>query len=77
MTRSVEDSPYREFEAWAIGQMLQSQESMAVMNEVREQFPDDWEIQELIRSIIFDEIQIIKEMKAEAERARAARKEPA
>jgi hypothetical protein len=75
--QNLKDSFFQELEAWAIGQMRQSQESIAVMNEVREQFPDDWEVQELIRSIIFDEIQIIESMKEEAKRAKAAGKESA
>jgi hypothetical protein len=66
----------KETEAWALGQIRAAQESMAVMLEVRELSAVDWEIEELCRSIVFYELQHIEWMKGEAERARAARREP-
>ncbi len=64
----------KETEAWALGQIRAAQESIALMAEIREG-TEDWEIEELTRSIIFDEVQYIGWLKGEAEGASAARKE--
>jgi hypothetical protein len=69
-------SPINEFypdtEVWALKIIRACQESIALMEEVREQNPGDWEIEELTRAIMFDEAQMIKSLRMEAESARAA-----
>lgn len=66
---------YLGLEGWALEQIRASQQSISLMAEVRELYAGDWEIEELTRAIIFDEVQFIEEMKGEAERARATGKE--
>ncbi len=62
-------------ETWALEQIRAAQESISLMAEIRELCGADWEIEELTRAIIFDEVQHIEDMKGEAERARAAGEE--
>jgi hypothetical protein len=66
---------YRETEAWALGIIRSCQESIALMAQVRERYLEDWEIEELTRSIMFDEAQAIESLRKGAENARAASKE--
>ncbi len=66
---------YQELETWPLDQIRAGQESIALMAEIRELCGEDWAIEELTRAIIFDEVEIIEEMKKEAERARTVRKE--
>ena len=66
---------YQESEAQALQDIRYLQADMGMMASIREAHPDDWEIEELTRAIIFDEAQIINSMKGEAERARAAYEE--
>ena len=66
---------YREVEEDALEWIRYLQIDCGEMARVREEFPDDWEIEELTRSIIFDNAQIIEMLRKEVEHARAARKE--
>jgi hypothetical protein len=66
---------YQELESWALEQIRAGQQSISLMAEIREGCAGDWEIEELTRAIIFDEVQIMESMKGEAERARTSRKE--
>ena len=66
---------YEEKEEQALKDIHLLQSSIAETARVREMFPDDWEIQELCRSIIFQGNQNIKSFMEEIERAREARKE--
>ncbi len=63
----------REWEAECLGQMAYHQKSIGEMNEIREQFPDEWQIEELCRAIIFDETQLIQSFQEEIENWRAQR----
>ena len=66
---------YKDQEAWAREAIRQSEESIALMAEIREHWRiDDWEIEELTRAIMFDESRFIESMRKEAECARAAQK---
>ena len=66
---------YKEQEEQALPDIRFLQNSVAETARVREMFPDDWEIEELCRTIIFQANQNIKSFMEEIERARAARKE--
>lgn len=50
------------------------QKNMGEMNRIREDFSEDWGIQELTRVIIFDEARIIEELTEEIRHARQERK---
>jgi len=66
---------YRESEEQALADIRFLQGSIAETARVREMFPDDWEIQELCRNIIFEANQNIQGFMKEVEHAREARKE--
>jgi hypothetical protein len=58
---------------WFQDQIRAGQDSIALMTEIREG-TDDWEIEELTREIIFEEMEFIQRMREGAEYA--AGKEP-
>ncbi len=64
-----------DWENRCLAEMAYLQKNIGELNEIREQFAEDWEIQELTRAIIHDESQLIEMMKGEIQDAReAARK---
>ncbi len=63
-----------EWEKECLAQISYHQRSIGEMNALREQFCDDWEIEELTRAIIFDEAQLIEMFTKEVEGVREARK---
>lgn len=65
---------YQELEEWALESIRASQGSIALMAEIRERYGEDWQIEELTRAIMFDELQIIEGMKGETEYARTSHK---
>ncbi len=67
---------FQELKPWALEQIRAGQISIALMAEVREAFPGDWQVEELVRAIIFDETQLIEYFRTEAEREESAHKEP-
>ena len=75
VTPSLLEELNRESEAQALADIRFLQGSVAETARIREMFPDDWEIQELCRSIIFDANQNIQAFMKEVERVREARKE--
>ena len=72
---SLADEYYREVEESNLDWIRHLQFDCGEMARIREEFQDDWEIEELTRSIIFDNAQTIEILKKEVEHARAARKE--
>src|SRR5512137_288416 len=69
------DEFYREVEEENLKWMRYLQVDCGEMARIREEFPDDWEIEELTRSIIFDNAQLIEILGKEVENAKTARKE--
>jgi hypothetical protein len=65
----------QETEAWTMDQIRAAQESISLTTDIRERYGGDWEVEELTRSIIFEEVKFIEKMGAEAENARATREE--
>ena len=72
---SLMEQFYQELEPWALEQIRAGQDSISLLAEIREQCAGDWEMEEMIREMIFEEVHAIEFMKGEAERARAACKE--
>jgi hypothetical protein len=69
------DEFYREVEEDNLKWMRYLQLDCGEMARIREEFPDDWEIEELTRSIIFDNVHLIEILRQEVEHAKATRKE--
>ena len=65
---------YEEIEKDNLATIRGLQKDMGEMNRIREDFSEDWEIQELTRVIIFDEARIIGELTEEIRHAREAKK---
>jgi len=65
---------YEEIEKDNLARIRGLQKDMGEMNRIREDFSEDWEIQELTRVIIFDEARIIEELTEEIKHAREAKK---
>ena len=65
---------YEEIERDYLAAIRDLQKDMGEMNRIREDFSEDWEIQELTRVIIFDEARIIEELTEEIRHAREAKK---
>ena len=72
---SIAEEFYREIEEDNRQRMRLLDLDCGEMARIREEFPDDWEIEELTRSIIFDNAQLIELLRKEIERAKAARKQ--
>jgi hypothetical protein len=66
---------YEDSEKQALETIRYLQRDMGRLATIREENPDDWEVEELTRHIIFEEIQSIEALREEVEHARAARKE--
>jgi len=75
VTPSLLTEFYEENEKQARADIRYLQADMGEMQTVRERFADDWQIEELIRGIIFEEVQTINLLKEEIENVREARKE--
>lgn len=65
---------YEEIEKDNLVTIRHLQKDMGEMNRVREDFSEDWEIQELTRVIIFEEARIIEQLMEEIRHARQAKK---
>ncbi len=65
---------YEEIEKDNLAAIRDLQRDMGEMNRIREEFSEDWEIQELTRVIIFEEARIIEELTEEIRHARQERK---
>lgn len=63
-----------DWEKECLAQIAFHQKSIGEMNALREQFTDDWKIQELCRETIFEQAQLIEMFTREVEVAREARK---
>jgi hypothetical protein len=63
----------KDTKTWALEQIQAAQASISLMAQIREQYGEDWQIEELTRVIMYDEAQFIEAMRKEAERASAAR----
>jgi hypothetical protein len=72
---SLLDDYYKEVEEDNLEWIRRLQFDCGEMARIREEFQGDWEIEELTRSIIFDNTQTIETLRKEIEHARAARKE--
>jgi hypothetical protein len=59
-----------DWEKYCLGEISYLQKNIGEMNAIREDFPDDWEIEELTRAIIHDEGQIIEMLREEVENER-------
>jgi hypothetical protein len=62
---------YENCEAEALEQISYLTRDMGAMAKLREEYPDDWEMQELTRAIMFDEGKLIESLKGEIQYARA------
>lgn len=71
---SLLDEFYKEVEEDNLKWMHYLQLDCGEMARIREEFPDDWEIEELTRSIIFDNAHLIHILGKEVEHAKAVRK---
>ena len=58
-------------------EMTYLQKNIGELNRIREDFPSDWEIEELTRALIHDEGQLIESLREEIEDAREALKKSA
>jgi hypothetical protein len=65
---------YEEIEKDNLASIRYLQKDMGEMNRIREEFSEDWEIQELTRMIIFEEAKIIEELTEEIRHARQSKK---
>ena len=65
---------YEEIEKGNLAAIRYLQKDMGEMNRIREDFSEDWEIQELTRLIIFDEARIIEKLTEEIKHARETKK---
>ena len=65
---------YEEIERDNLAAIRDLQKEMGEMNRIREDFSEDWEIQELTRVIIFEEARIIEQLTEEIRNARQAKK---
>ena len=59
-----------DWERICLGEMGYLQRNIGELNKLREENPDDWEIEELMRAIIFEENQIIELAREEIENGR-------
>jgi hypothetical protein len=63
-----------DWERCCLDQIVYYQRNIGELNAIREEYPEDWEIQELSRAIIHDEAQIIDLLRKEIENARKSLK---
>ncbi len=66
-----------DWERICLQEMTYLERNVGELNQIREQWPEDWEIQELCRAIIHDESQLIESLKGEIQDAREALKKSA
>jgi hypothetical protein len=74
VSRNTLSAFYEEIEKDNLTTIRDLQRDMGEMSRIRENFSEDWEIQELTRVIIFEEARIIEELTEEIRYAREARK---
>ena len=74
VSRNTPAAFYEEIEQDNLTIIRNLQKDMGEMNRIRENFSEDWEIQELTRVIIFNEARLIESLMEEIRDAQQAKK---